>query len=1216
MTSVHRSLTALLAVAALTMVIAAPAQAHRGRVFGPSFGGPGAGAGELSLTSVTGVATEKTTGVLTFGGSGLAVSGATHDVYVADTGNHRVDEFTSSGAFVRAWGWGVENGASESQVCTEATGCQAGIPGASSGQFETPMFIAVDDSPGGEGDIYVAEYAEYSSPGVIVQKFSPTGSLIESWGAKGRVGTGALPEPEEFGQIRGIAVASSGELAVGTGLGIFEFDQSTGSYIGRVGSESLGGGGVPILAEPDGIGVDSSGNFYFESAMHASEIDKFNSNDVEIGLFKMLGTPPPGWSIFSATGLAVSQAGELYVDEGDAIQVISPSCVSLCAPTTTFSSPQLTNGAGLAVDSQHETVYIAETAADKIERIIPEPPSSPLVQAGSQSVSNVSADSATLEAEVSPRSEAGEELTSYRFQYTPEESFQREGFAGAGSLPVPDGRLTPSFEDDFVTAHPQGLLAGTTYRFRLVAENGISRKEGKPAEGERNGAGEEVVRTFTTQSSGVFALPDDRAWELVSPPDKRSALIKDLENNGLMQASADGDAITYLATAPTEAQPAGNGNSTQVLSTRGEGDAASWGSLDISTPHDTPVGLDLTAFGADYRFFSTDLSAGVVQFFDAFIPPLSPEASEQTPYLRTDYSAGDAADPCLSSCYRPLVTGAPGFANVPEGAEFGEHTPSCEQLCGPKFLGASPDGSHIVLTAKVALTEGAPAESLYEWAGGALQLVSVLPEGQPAPTSGDPQLGVEGQGEGLKGQAISADGSRILWSTGREASLHLYDRDVAGEETVELGGAGARFQTASSDGSRVFFTEGGDLYLFEAPLGGALSAGHVTDLAPGAEVLDEVSGASEDGSSIYFVGNGVLTTKPNARGESAVPGECGGQAQASRALCNLYAWHDGVTRLVSVLSGDDAPDWGGRASRGLLVTARVSPNGSWFAFMSERSLTGYDNRDLASGQPDEEVFLYDTSSDSGEGRLVCASCNLTGSRPHGIFDIGGTGPETRRVDEQRVWAGHWLAANVPSWASALYQSRYLSDSGRLLFNSSDALVPSDTNGVEDVYEFEQPGIGDCSQAGATFSSGSGGCVDLISSGTSKEESAFIDASESGDDVFFLTSAQLSSRDTDAVRDVYDARVDGGFPQAQSPPACEGDACQSPVAAPNDPTPGSLTYQGPGNPTPLLTVKKVAKKKPPKCSKGKHLSHGKCVKTKSKRRAGKAGRSSNKRRAKS
>jgi hypothetical protein len=91
-------------------------------------------------------------------------------------------------------------------------------------------------------------------------------------------------------------------------------------------------------------------------------------------------------------------------------------------------------------------------------------------------------------------------------------------------------------------------------------------------------------------------------------------------------------------------------------------------------------------------------------------------------------------------------------------------------------------------------------------------------------------------------------------------------------------------------------------------------------------------------------------------------------------------------------------------------------------------------------------------------------------------------------------------------------------------------------------------------------------VALISSGTSKEESAFADASQNGDDAFFYTTAQLVGADIDTSMDVYDARIAGGFGESPPPPVCEGDACQSPFAAPTDQTPGSLTYHGPGNQT--------------------------------------------------
>jgi DNA-binding beta-propeller fold protein YncE len=851
----------------------------------------------------------------------------------------------------------------------------------------------------------------------------------------------------------------------------------------------------------------------------------------------------------------------------------------------------------------------------------------PTIEPKSQSVTEVTADSATLGAVVNP----GGAETSYRFEYTSEEQFQREGFTGAARAPVPDGQLSPGNEGDLVTAHLQGLLPGTVYHFRVVAENTISKSEGKPATGELGEKGEEIVHTFTTQTAGASTLPDSRVWEQVSPPDKHGSLLEPIiggQKPGI-QAAASGDAIAYLATAPTESSPEGRPQATEVLSIRGMAGASSWGSRDISTPREVASGIA----GGEFRFFSPDLSLSIVNPSGVFDPSMSVEASEQTAYLRTDFSGDNPTEPCSSDCYRPLVTGAPGFANVPEGTVFGVSDSNLGETCsagecGPVFEGASPDGSHVVLRSVAPLTKGAPTGSLYEWANGRLQLVSVLPGGESAPTNNkQPDLGYDSPALGkVVAGTVSADGSRVIWSIGGEGNEHLYVRDMARGETVDLGGTEARFLTASADGSRVLFTAakgvnvGGDLYAFDAPLGGALSAGHTTDLIPGAGLLGTVFGASQDGSSVYFVSNNVLTGAPNPRGEVAVQGNCryfGGGIPAQES-CDLYHYEAGVTKLVAVLSGEDAPDWNGLGKAyGVMTTTRVSSDGRRLAFMSERPLTGYDNRDASSGKLDEEVFLYDAA---GNGGLSCASCDPTGARPHGVLDKEGR----QLFDAQDIWISnvaseHWLAGSVPAWSSPLHQSRYLSDSGRLFFNSPDALVPQDTNNVEDVYEYEPPGVGDCSTSSSTFSAASGGCVSLISSGTSNEESVFMDASESGDDVFFLTSAQLSALDVDSVLDLYDARVGGGFPAPAAPPACEGDACQSPAAAPNDPTPGSLTYRGPGNSVAPLTVSKPAKKAL-KCAKGRKLSHGKCVKSKRKsrkaHRAPKNRRAANKRGAKS
>ena len=161
---------------------------------------------------------------------------------------------------------------------------------------------------------------------------------------------------------------------------------------------------------------------------------------------------------------------------------------------------------------------------------------------------------------------------------------------------------------------------------------------------------------------------------------------------------------------------------------------------------------------------------------------------------------------------------------------------------------------------------------------------------------------------------------------------------------------------------------------------------------------------------------------------------------------------------------------------------------------------------------------------------------------------------------------HGLAAAlIPAWESEFYAPRALSDSGeRVFFDSFVSLVPRDTNGKEDVYEWEVVGSGDCTTQNSAFSAMNGGCVSLISSGESPQDSHFMDASATGSDVFFATGASLLPQDTGLI-DVYDARVEGGFPAAEAGPApCEGEACQGSPVPPNDVTPASASFDGPGD----------------------------------------------------
>ncbi len=388
--------------------------------------------------------------------------------------------------------------------------------------------------------------------------------------------------------------------------------------------------------------------------------------------------------------------------------------------------------------------------------------------------SEVAATSATFNANVNPQ--GGE--TSYVFEYAPAGgSFTPVGEPeGHGS--IPEGTTAAP-----VSVHVQhGLAAHTAYQFRVHLHNS---------------AGEPTSETvsFTTQAAGSFTLLDDRQWEMVSPPAKEGALIlapDEEEGGSLARAAANGGAITYQTNVPTENGEPGYSNSAQILSRRSP---AGWASRDISVPHNRSTGK--TVFeGQEYRFFSEDLSQGIVQPLGAFLPCespehepqpcLSPHASEQTAFLRD----------LTSNLYTPLVTGCPAeptpcppavkeAANVPEGTIFGEggdkgeeHRPCPpEPYCGPSFEGSTPDAQHIVLAFNH--VRGNP---LKEWNAGQtglaqLQPVSVL----PAEEGGEQVGGILGGYSSTFSpsnarQAISSDGSRVFWTSDREVGGQLYMR--------------------------------------------------------------------------------------------------------------------------------------------------------------------------------------------------------------------------------------------------------------------------------------------------------------------------------------------------------------------------------------------------------------------------------------------------------
>jgi len=356
-------------------------------------------------------------------------------------------------------------------------------------------------------------------------------------------------------------------------------------------------------------------------------------------------------------------------------------------------------------------------------------------------------------------------------------------------------------------------------------------------------------------------------------------------------------------------------------------------------------------------------------------------------------------------------------------------------------------------------------------------------------------------------------------------------------------GAGGRFNhVISADGSRIFWTD--------------LSTGHIYVRENGTRTVEvsasgEYQTASANGSTVFFT-NGdlyafevesghVTDLTPGAQVEKVVgSSEDGHYIYYVTTSGELELWHDGAVTPITqsvVAHGEVAAD-----GRGMVWTSTAKGS---------------------------QINVYEADTDV----LYCATCGAAGTS-------GTTLPFT---SEESVYLPRWISA----------------DGSRVFFDTREALVPQDSNGKMDAYEWERPGSGGCTE--------SGGCLYLLSGGTSPDESYFADASESGDDVFIVTRARLVGADDNELFDVYDLRVDGYTPV--TPPACTGTGCQGvPGSPPIFATPSSVTFEGVGNfdvHAKEAVKPKVAK---PKAKKSKRPKHKKTKKSRSKKSARKAKRS--------
>ncbi|HEU4393455.1 MAG TPA: hypothetical protein VFR04_07465, partial [Solirubrobacterales bacterium] len=555
-----------------------------------------------------------------------------------------------------------------------------------------------------------------------------------------------------------------------------------------------------------------------------------------------------------------------------------------------------------------------------------------------------------------------------------------------------------------------------------------------------------------------------------------------------------------------------------------------------------PGGNNNANVDTDYKIFSPDLSSG--WFIHNYDPPLADCATERYSNLyRRDPSGG----------YEAITTAAP--------------TNQDPLRYWPVLQGTSADGRVTVFAANAKLTSnasgavdvGKPIYQLYahvkDPAGGCgeLRLLSTLPNGNAANLAsslGTPQNVIETR-ESTLVNALSEDGTRAYWSMAVNGPGALY-LSTEGQPTVTVNANPARYWAFAADGSKAIYEREGELFEYDA------NAKTSKSIAKGSQ---GVVGASENLARLYFVSSEAI----------------GGEGSAGQP--NLYLREAATTKLVGTLAAADINGSFGQtpvsvtAPEPIKRSTRISPDGGTLAFLSAAPLTGYDNKDAKDGVANMELYRYSASADE----LLCVSCSPSGQRPRGR-EIEGAEANTRRV-----------AALLPAWETQDFAPRALSEDGRhLFFNSYDALLPTDTNGAADVYEWEAAtGAAQCTERGAAlYVPSSQGCLSLISSGKSPDDSELIDASPNGRDVFFKTASSLLPQDPGLI-DIYDARIGGGLPAPPTPPgACEGEACQGPPAPPDDPTPASASFEGAGN------LSEGPSR--PRCTKPKVRRRGRCV----------------------
>lgn len=210
-------------------------------------------------------------------------------LYVADTGNHRIQQFDAGGTFVRQWGG----------------------QGTGNGQFNEPWGVAV--APDGQF-VYVCDTWNHR-----IQKFTADGKFVTTWGTNG-VTDGQLGQQGVFWGPRAVAVDGQGRVYVtDTGNKRVQVFTPDGAAINQFGGAGLVDG---ALDEPVGLAIDKDGNIYVADTWN-KRVQVFSKDFKYLRQWAVAGWPSQ--SVVNKPYLAVAETPNgrrVYVTDPEYYRVI------------------------------------------------------------------------------------------------------------------------------------------------------------------------------------------------------------------------------------------------------------------------------------------------------------------------------------------------------------------------------------------------------------------------------------------------------------------------------------------------------------------------------------------------------------------------------------------------------------------------------------------------------------------------------------------------------------------------------------------------------------------------------------------------------------------------------------------------------------------------------------------------------------------------------